>query len=63
MHYRQTIRNKIVSLLTGNTDAASDVFASRIYPVDKGLAAAILVYTNEEEAENSTTMQGLILKD
>lgn len=64
MHYRETIRNLIVSKLDGLTLAGSNVFSSRVYPVEKHNVPAIIVYTISEQAETNTIgASGTSLRD
>ena len=50
-HVRQQIRNQVVTQLTGLTTTGSNVFDSRVYPLEDGNLPAILVYTKSEDSE------------
>ena len=50
-HLRQQIRERVGTLLTGLTTTGSNVFQSRIYPLQQSSLPGILIYTNEEESE------------
>jgi len=50
-HVRHQIRNQVVTTLTGLTTTGSNVFGSRVYPLEDGNLPAILVYTKSEESE------------
>lgn len=53
-HPRQTIRDNVVTAVTGLTLTGSNVFASRVYPVESGALPALLIYTNNESSEYIT---------
>jgi hypothetical protein len=48
---RKEIREKITEILTGNTDAGTQVFKSRTHAVDPSELPAILVYSRDETVE------------
>ncbi len=50
-HPRKEIRDKIVSLLVGKTDASSNIFPSRVHPVEEQTLPSIQVYANSEGSE------------
>ena len=50
-HLRQSIRERIGTLVTGLTTTGSNVFQSRVYPVEDGSLPCLLVYTTSEESE------------
>ena len=53
-HARTTIRQAIVTLLTGATAAGNNVFDSRVYPVDANSLPGIIVYSNNEATDTDT---------
>lgn len=53
-HLRQLIRSNIVSTLTGNTSAGSNVFSTRYYPIEQGKLPAIAVFTMSEGTDYAT---------
>lgn len=48
-HQRKTIRDAIVSAVTGLTTTGSSVFVHRAYPVDTSEMPALVVFTGDEE--------------
>ena len=50
-HVRQTIRERVVTDVTGLTTTGSRVFDSRIYPLTSAELPALLVYAPNEEIE------------
>jgi len=48
MHPRKQIRDKIVTLLIGKTDAAANVFPSRVRPIEEESLPTLQVYANSE---------------
>src|SRR5262249_8060575 len=50
-HPRKQIRDKVVSLLIGKTDASSNVFPSRVRPIEEPILPTIQVYANSETSE------------
>jgi hypothetical protein len=50
-HLRQSIRERIGTLVTGLSTTGSNVFQSRVYPVEDGSLPCLLVYTTSEESE------------
>lgn len=54
MHYRELIRNLIKTKLDGATLAGSNVFESRVYPVEKHNTPSIIIYTVSETADTNT---------
>ena len=53
-HVRQSIRDNVVTTLTGLTTTGSNVFASRVYPLATGKLPGLCIYTNDEAIEAST---------
>lgn len=51
MHPRKQIRDKIVSLLIGKTDAGNNIFPSRVRPIEEQTLPTIQVYANSESSE------------
>ena len=50
-HLRQSIRERIATDVTGLTTCGSNVFQSRIYPIEDGSLPCLLVYTTTEDSE------------
>jgi hypothetical protein len=50
-HVREQIRSRIVTNCTGLGTTGSNVFESRIYPLESGQLPGLLVYTLSEESE------------
>ena len=50
-HLRHSIRERIGTLVTGLSTTGSNVFQSRVYPVEDGSLPCLLVYTTSEESE------------
>ena len=50
-HARQTIREQVGTTLTGLTTTGSNVFQSRVYPLQESNLPALLIYTKEESRE------------
>ena len=50
-HVRQQIREKVGTLLTGLTTTGSNIYESRVYPLEAGNLPALVVYTKNEESE------------
>ena len=50
-HIREQIRDRIVSNCTGLTTTGSNIFESRIYPLESGDLPGLLVYTTSEDSE------------
>ena len=50
-HLRQQIRERIATDVTGLSTTGSNVFQSRIYPVEDGSLPCLLVYTTTEDSE------------
>lgn len=48
-HARTQIRERVTTLLNGNTSAGNKVYESRIYPIDNNNLPAILIYTKQEQ--------------
>lgn len=49
-HIRQQIREKIGTTLTGLTTTGSNVFQSRVYPLENSKLPAIIIYTRSESS-------------
>ena len=50
-HLRMQIRNQAKTTLTGLDTTSSNVFDTRIYPLENSELPALLIYTKEEESE------------
>ena len=50
-HLRQSIRERIATDVTGLSTTGSNVFHSRVYPVEDASLPCLLVYTTSEESE------------
>ncbi len=50
-HVREQIRSRIVTNVTGLSTTGSNVFESRIYPMESSELPGLLVYTISEESE------------
>ena len=53
-HVRKSIRDNVVSTLTGLSITGSNVYASRIYPLAVDKLPGIAVYTKQEESDTIT---------
>lgn len=53
-HVRQQIRDDIVTTLTGLTTTGSNVFRSRIFPLEDTSLPALCIYTKSEVSEYDT---------
>lgn len=53
-HVRQSIRDNVVTTLTGLTTTGANVFASRVYPLATAKLPGLAIYTNDEAIEAST---------
>lgn len=51
MHPRKQIRDKVVSLLIGKTDAGNNIFSSRVRPIEEEILPTVQVYANSEQVE------------
>lgn len=51
MHQRKQIRDKVVLLLIGKTDAGNNIFPSRVRPIEEQTLPTIQVYANSESSE------------
>jgi hypothetical protein len=56
MHYRQQIREKVATLVTGLTTTGSRVHQTRVYPLET--LPALSVYTAEEEVQEDFEEMG-----
>ena len=54
-HKRQLIRERVATTLTGLTTTGSNVFQSRVYPIENTKLPCLLIYTREETSEPLTT--------
>tara|TARA_Y100000114_G_scaffold52740_1_gene48144 strand:+ start:446 stop:868 length:423 start_codon:yes stop_codon:yes gene_type:complete len=52
---RTSIRNNVVTALTGLTTTGSNVFRSRVYPIAEGKLPGICIFTATDESEYATT--------
>ena len=52
-HVRKTIREYFGTQLTGLTTTGSNVFESRVYPMQSSKLPAVLIYTTSEESAES----------
>ena len=50
-HKRQSIRERVASTLTGLSTTGSNVFQSRVYPIENTKLPCLLIYTREETSE------------
>ena len=50
-HVRQQIREKIGTTLTGLTTTGSNVYQSRVYPLENINLPALIIYTKSETSE------------
>lgn len=50
-HKRQSIRERVATTLTGLTTTGSNVFQSRVYPIENTKLPCLLIYTREETSE------------
>ena len=50
-HLRQQIRERVATTLTGLTTTGSNVFQSRVYPIENTKLPCLLIYTREESSE------------
>lgn len=51
MHPRKQIRDKVVSLLIGKTDAGNNIFPLRVRPIEEQTLPTVQVYANSESSE------------
>ena len=54
-HKRQLIRERVATTLTGLSTTGSNVFQSRVYPIENTKLPCLLIYTREETSEPLTT--------
>tara|TARA_B100000214_G_scaffold306539_1_gene237605 strand:+ start:659 stop:1102 length:444 start_codon:yes stop_codon:yes gene_type:complete len=57
-HIRKTIRENIVTTITGLSTTGSNVYETRYFPLETGNLPALIVYSNEESVENYTLGAG-----
>ena len=50
-HLRQQIRERIATLCTGLSTTGSNVFQSRLYPIEDSSLPCLLIYTTTEDSE------------
>ena len=53
-HVRQQIRDQLVTTLTGLTTTGSNVFRSRIFPLEQAKLPALCIFTKSEAVEFDT---------
>ena len=53
-HVRKLIRDNIKTTLTGLTTTGSNVFASRVYPIQSAKMPGLCIYTSSEQIEALT---------
>jgi len=53
-HVRQSIRDNVVTTVTGLSTTGSSVFRTRIYPLETGNLPGLCVYTQTEDTEVDT---------
>jgi len=53
-HVRKQIRDNIVTTLTGLTTTGSNVYRTRVYPIEEGKLPALLIYADSEVAQIAT---------
>lgn len=53
-HVRKLIRDNIKTTLTGLTTTGSNVFASRVYPIQSARMPGLCIYTSSEQVEALT---------
>lgn len=49
-HVRQQIRERVGTTLTGLTTTSSNVYQSRVYPLETGNLPALIIYTKSEDS-------------
>ena len=54
MSIRTSIRDDVVSALTGLTTTGANVFRSRVYPIAEAKLPGICIYTSTDDAEYAT---------
>ena len=50
-HLRRQIRERVVTTLTGLSTTGSNVFQSRVYPMETGGLPGLCIYTNDESVD------------
>ena len=53
-HVRKSIRDDIVSTLTGLTTTGTNVYQTRFYPLAEAKVPGLCIYTNTESTEHAT---------
>lgn len=53
-HVRKQIRDNIVTTLTGLATTGSNVYRTRVYPIEEGKLPALLIYADSEVAQIAT---------
>jgi len=53
-HVRESIRNNIQTTLTGLTTTGSNVFTSRVYPIQSAKMPGLCIYTSSESIQVQT---------
>lgn len=56
-HVRKSIRDNIVTTLTGLTTTGSNVYRSRVYPLAANKLPGLTVYTKSEEIDYATNVR------
>jgi len=57
-HVRQQIRERVATDLTGLSTTGSNVFQSRVYPMEGAGLPGLIVYTNSESVDLDETSSG-----
>jgi hypothetical protein len=50
-HFRQQIRERVATTLTGLATTGTNVFQSRVYPIEENKLPCLLIYTKDETSE------------
>jgi hypothetical protein len=58
-HKRKLIRDRLKTILTGLTPTGTNVFVSRVYPLDAASLPGLLIYTDEEASEPGAMRRSL----
>ena len=53
-HVRKQIRDNIVTTLTGLATTGSNVYRTRVYPIEEGKLPALLIYADSESVQVAT---------
>lgn len=57
-HLREQIRDRVITLVTGLTTTGTNVFRSRVYPMEAAKLPGLCVYTQRESSEPMTMGMG-----